>query len=96
LAPFNPTAGAAIGLALSLLALAPSDVLYDLGCGDARVLRRRRLSSVLDVPAATARGVIVMNTPFGNSVTTAEHTISLMMSLVAGLGWAIAGGNSGP
>ncbi len=35
----------------------------------------------VDVPAATASGVVVMNTPFGNSVTTAEHTISLMMSL---------------
>ena len=35
----------------------------------------------VDVKAATARGVIVMNTPFGNSVTTAEHTISLMMAL---------------
>ena len=35
----------------------------------------------VDVKAATARGVVVMNTPFGNSVTTAEHSISLMMSL---------------
>lgn len=35
----------------------------------------------VDVPAATAHGVVVMNTPFGNSVTTAEHTITLMMSL---------------
>lgn len=35
----------------------------------------------VDVKAATAQGVIVMNTPFGNSVTTAEHAISLMMSL---------------
>lgn len=35
----------------------------------------------VDVKAATARGVIVMNTPFGNSVTTAEHAISLMMAL---------------
>ena len=35
----------------------------------------------VDVKAATAAGVVVMNTPFGNSVTTAEHTISLMMSL---------------
>src|SRR5262249_38224963 len=29
----------------------------------------------VDVPAATARGIIVMNTPFGNSITTAEHAI---------------------
>src|SRR6201998_1694148 len=35
----------------------------------------------VDVPAATARGIIVMNTPFGNSITTAEHAISLMLSL---------------
>ena len=35
----------------------------------------------VDVPAATAKGVIVMNTPFGNSVTTAEHAIALMMAL---------------
>jgi len=35
----------------------------------------------VDVKAATASGVVVMNTPFGNSTTTAEHAISLMMSL---------------
>jgi D-3-phosphoglycerate dehydrogenase / 2-oxoglutarate reductase len=35
----------------------------------------------IDVRAATAKGVIVMNTPFGNSITTAEHAISLMMAL---------------
>ena len=35
----------------------------------------------IDVPAATARGVIVMNTPFGNSITTAEHAIAMLMAL---------------
>jgi D-3-phosphoglycerate dehydrogenase len=35
----------------------------------------------IDVPAATARGIVVMNTPFGNSVTTAEHAIALMMAI---------------
>jgi len=35
----------------------------------------------IDVSAATARGIIVMNTPFGNSITTAEHAISLMLAL---------------
>ena len=35
----------------------------------------------IDVPAATAKGVVVMNTPFGNSVTTAEHAIAMMFSL---------------
>src|ERR1700730_11130437 len=35
----------------------------------------------VDIPAATARGIIVMNRPFGNSITTAEHAITLMLSL---------------
>ncbi|KAB2910882.1 MAG: phosphoglycerate dehydrogenase [Hyphomicrobiaceae bacterium] len=35
----------------------------------------------IDVKAATAKGIIVMNTPFGNSITTAEHALSLMMAL---------------
>ena len=35
----------------------------------------------VDVPAATAKGVIVMNTPFGNSITTAEHAIAMMLAL---------------
>jgi D-3-phosphoglycerate dehydrogenase / 2-oxoglutarate reductase len=35
----------------------------------------------VEIPAATQRGVIVMNTPFGNSITTAEHAISMMMAL---------------
>ncbi len=35
----------------------------------------------VDIPAASSRGVIVMNTPFGNSITTAEHAIALMFAL---------------
>ncbi len=35
----------------------------------------------IDVPAATRRGVLVMNTPGGNTISTAEHTMSLMLSL---------------
>src|SRR3989475_1082689 len=35
----------------------------------------------VDIPAATAKGVIVMNTPFGNSITTAEHAVTLMLAL---------------
>ncbi len=34
----------------------------------------------VDIPAATSRGIIVMNTPFGNSITTAEHAISMMLA----------------
>jgi D-3-phosphoglycerate dehydrogenase len=36
----------------------------------------------VDVPEATNSGVVVMNTPFGNSITTAEHAIAMMMALV--------------
>jgi D-3-phosphoglycerate dehydrogenase len=35
----------------------------------------------VDVPAASKRGIVVMNTPTGNAVTTAEHAIGLLMSL---------------
>ncbi len=35
----------------------------------------------VDIPAATKRGIVVMNTPGGNIVTTAEHTIAMMMAL---------------
>lgn len=35
----------------------------------------------VDLPAATARGVIVMNTPEGNAITTAEHALALLTSL---------------
>ena len=35
----------------------------------------------VDIPAATQRGIVVMNTPFGNAITTAEHAIAMMMAL---------------
>ena len=35
----------------------------------------------VDIPEATARGVVVMNTPYGNAVTTAEHAISMILAL---------------
>ena len=35
----------------------------------------------VDIKAATVKGIIVMNTPFGNSITTAEHAITLMLAL---------------
>src|SRR5204862_1908033 len=35
----------------------------------------------IDVAAATRRGIIVMNTPGGNTISTAEHTITMMMAL---------------
>lgn len=35
----------------------------------------------VEIPAASRKGIIVMNTPFGNSITTAEHAISLMFAV---------------
>ena len=35
----------------------------------------------IDVPAATERGIVVMNAPDGNTITTAEHTIALLIAL---------------
>ncbi len=35
----------------------------------------------VDIPYASSKGVVVMNTPFGNSITTAEHAIALMMAV---------------
>lgn len=35
----------------------------------------------INIKTATDKGIVVMNTPYGNSITTAEHTLSLMMSL---------------
>src|SRR6201994_3710967 len=49
----------------------------------------------IDVPAATAAGVIVMNTPHGNSITTAEHAIALMMALARELPAANASTHAG-
>ena len=49
----------------------------------------------VDIPAATARGVVVMNTPFGNSITTAEHAIALMFALARQLPEADASTQSG-
>src|SRR6476646_4104888 len=36
----------------------------------------------VDIRSATTRGVVVMNTPHGNTITTAEHAIAMMLALV--------------
>jgi D-3-phosphoglycerate dehydrogenase / 2-oxoglutarate reductase len=42
----------------------------------------------IDIPAATTRGIVVMNTPFGNSITTAEHAIALLFAAARQIGAA--------
>ena len=49
----------------------------------------------VDIPAASAQGVVVMNTPFGNSITTAEHAIALMFALARQLPEADASTQAG-
>ncbi|MFN4281030.1 MAG: phosphoglycerate dehydrogenase [Alphaproteobacteria bacterium] len=49
----------------------------------------------IDVPKATAGGIIVMNTPFGNSITTAEHAIAMMFALARDLPAANASTQAG-
>ena len=44
----------------------------------------------IDVEAASKKGIVVMNTPGGNDVTTAEHAISLMLSLARHIPQAVA------
>src|SRR3954465_5667002 len=49
----------------------------------------------VDVAAATARGVVVMNTPFGNSITTAEHAVAMLFALARELPEANASTQAG-
>ena len=50
----------------------------------------------IDVPACTtAAGIVVMNTPFGNSITTAEHALAMMMALARQIPQASASTHDG-
>ena len=49
----------------------------------------------VDIPAATAAGVLVMNTPGGNAVAVAEHTLGLMLSMARSLPEAVTSTKSG-
>ena len=49
----------------------------------------------IDLEAATHKGVVVMNTPYGNSITTAEHAIALMFSLARQIPQANASTHAG-
>lgn len=49
----------------------------------------------IDIPAASKHGIVVMNTPGGNTVTTAEHTIAMMVSLARKIPQATASMKAG-
>src|SRR5581483_3136909 len=68
------------GLAVRSATKADKDVLA--AARKLRVIGRAGIGvDNVDIPAATAAGIVVMNTPFGNSITTAEHAIALMFAL---------------
>ncbi len=49
----------------------------------------------IDIKAATAKGIVVMNTPFGNAITTAEHAIAMMFAAARQIPAANAGTQAG-
>ncbi len=49
----------------------------------------------VDIPAASQKGIVVMNAPDGNAITTAEHAISMMMSLSRNIPQATASMKAG-
>ena len=49
----------------------------------------------IDIPAASSRGIVVMNTPFGNSITTAEHAIAMMFAVARQIPMANASTHAG-
>jgi D-3-phosphoglycerate dehydrogenase / 2-oxoglutarate reductase len=56
--------------------------MMDAGLPRLKVVGRAGIGvDTIDVPAASARGIVVMNTPFGNSITTAEHAIAMLFAL---------------
>lgn len=68
------------GLAIRSATKVTADVLAK--AGRLKVVGRAGIGvDNIDRPAATAKGVVVMNTPFGNATTTAEHAIAMMFAL---------------
>ena len=68
------------GLAVRSATKADKDVIA--AAGNLKVIGRAGIGvDNVDIPAATAAGIVVMNTPFGNSITTAEHAIAMMFAL---------------
>src|SRR3546814_11236307 len=60
-----------------------SDLILDAATNLKVVGRAGIVVDNVDIPAASAKGVVVMNTPFGNSITTAEHAVALMFALAS-------------
>ncbi|SHJ06553.1 phosphoglycerate dehydrogenase [Wenxinia saemankumensis] len=64
--------------------------------GNLRVIGRAGIGvDNVDIPAASKKGIIVMNTPFGNSITTAEHAIAMMFAVARQIPEASASTHAG-
>ncbi|MTJ83404.1 MAG: phosphoglycerate dehydrogenase [Telmatospirillum sp.] len=82
------------GLAIRSGTRVTADVLA--AAGNLRVVGRAGIGiDNIDVAAATARGIVVMNTPFGNSITTAEHAIAMMFGIARDIPQANASTHAG-
>jgi len=69
------------GLAVRSATKVTAEVLEKTRNGKLRVIGRAGIGvDNIDVNAATAAGIVVMNTPHGNAVTTAEHAITMMLA----------------
>ncbi|MGQ0665370.1 MAG: phosphoglycerate dehydrogenase [Pseudomonadota bacterium] len=79
-AELKATIGGYDGLAVRSATKVTADLLHE--ARHLKVVGRAGIGvDNIDVAAATARGVVVMNTPYGNAITTAEHAIALMFAL---------------
>ncbi|NNU80246.1 phosphoglycerate dehydrogenase [Halovulum dunhuangense] len=68
------------GLAIRSATKVTADLLEN--AGNLKVIGRAGIGvDNVDIPAASAKGIVVMNTPFGNSITTAEHAIAMMFAV---------------
>ncbi len=84
------------GVAIRSATKIGKSVLDALGGSNLKVIGRAGIGvDNVDIPAATTQGIIVMNTPFGNSITTAEHAIALMFALARELPAADASTQAG-
>ncbi len=82
------------GLAIRSSTKVTADLLGE--SGNLKVIGRAGIGvDNVDIPAATARGIVVMNTPFGNSITTAEHAIAMMFALARDIPTANASTHAG-
>ncbi|NDC57895.1 MAG: phosphoglycerate dehydrogenase [Alphaproteobacteria bacterium] len=82
------------GLAIRSATKVKADIIA--AAGKLKVIGRAGIGvDNVDIPAATAKGIVVMNTPFGNAITTAEHAIALLFAAARQIGAADASTQAG-